>query len=72
LNVALERDYSNYYARYQVKSNLLTAERKLITRENELPSTLAVDYSGFREKVLADAERGITVQLAKWGGEAPK
>jgi len=71
-NVVLERDYSSYYANYQVNGSLLTAERELVTRKNELSPTLAEDYGAFRQKVLADTEFDMTIQVARWNSATQK
>ena len=61
----LERDYGVYRARCKLEGDLLTVERKLVMRKDELPSALTEDYSAFRQKVLADSERYLRVGTSR-------
>jgi tetratricopeptide (TPR) repeat protein len=61
LPFAMKRDYANYQASYKVDANIFTAERKLVTSMNELPSVRASDYIAFRRAVLSDAEQHVSI-----------
>jgi hypothetical protein len=50
----LTRPYATYNASYKIDKDILLAERRLVTRADELPAAVAEDYSDFRKRVLAD------------------
>lgn len=60
--VALNRDYASYGSSYDLKNNVLTAERKLTVRQGELPPARADDYRAFRQTVLADDAQFLTIE----------
>lgn len=61
LPFSMKRDYGRYEASYKADANVFTAERKLITSMNELPSARATDYLAFRRAVLADTEQHLSI-----------
>jgi Flp pilus assembly protein TadD len=60
--VNIERDYGVYQSTYKVDGNTFIAERRLLTRVDELPPARANDYRAFRRSVLADAAQLLTVE----------
>jgi tetratricopeptide (TPR) repeat protein len=60
--VKVERDYAIYESSYKIEGNTFIAERKMITRMDELPPVRADDYRAFRRSVLADAAQVLTVE----------
>jgi tetratricopeptide (TPR) repeat protein len=62
--VAVNRDYASYQSAYDLNNNMLTAERKLIVRQGELPPSRADDYRAFRQTVLADDAQFVTIESA--------
>lgn len=64
LPFSMKRDYGHYEANYKADANVFTAERKLITSMNELPSARATDYLAFRRAVLADADQHLSIDTS--------
>ena len=67
LPFAMKRDYGQYQATYKVEGNIFTAERKLNTTMNELPSARATDYIAFRRAVMADSEQHLSIDSTAAG-----
>ena len=67
LSFTLKRDYGHYEATYKVEGNVFTAERKLSTSVDELPSARASDYLAFRRAVLSDAEQHLSIDSSAAG-----
>jgi len=60
--VAINSSYAAYDAKYRLDGNALIAERKLFIHRDKLPAAIAENYDAFREKVLADEAKPITLQ----------
>jgi Domain of Unknown Function with PDB structure (DUF3857)/Transglutaminase-like superfamily len=60
--VILTRPYAVYKVGYRLDEGMLVAERRLVTRADALPASVAKDYSDFREEVLADEAKAIVLQ----------
>ena len=67
LPFSMKRDYGHYEASYKAEGNIFTAERTLVTTQNELPSARASDYLAFRRAVLADAEQHLSIDSTAAG-----
>lgn len=67
LPFSMKRDYGQYQAIYKVEGNVFTAERKLITSMDELPSARATDYIAFRRAVLADSTQHLSIDSSAAG-----
>jgi tetratricopeptide (TPR) repeat protein/transglutaminase-like putative cysteine protease len=67
LPFSMKRDYGHYQASYKAEGNVFTAERTLVTTQNQLPSSRASDYIAFRRAVLADAEQHLAVDSSAAG-----
>jgi tetratricopeptide (TPR) repeat protein len=67
LPFSMKRDYANYQATYKVEGNVFTAERKLVTSVDELPSARASDYLAFRRAVMADATQHLSIDSSAAG-----
>ena len=63
----MKRDYGHYEASYKADANTFTADRKLVTTLNELPSARASDYTSFRRAVMADAEQHLSIDSTAAG-----
>src|SRR4029077_14512957 len=60
--VHVERDYGSYHSSYKLEGDLLTAERTLKTRVEELPVPRVNDYRAFRRSVLTDVAQFVTIE----------
>lgn len=58
----VERDYAAYKSTYKWEGRVLTSERTLTLRQNELPPSRADDYRAFRRAVLADNAQQVTIE----------
>ncbi|PYV73648.1 MAG: hypothetical protein DMG96_22365 [Acidobacteria bacterium] len=67
LPFTMKRDYGHYEASYKADANTFTADRKLVTTLNELPSARASDYTSFRRAVMADAEQHLSIDSTAAG-----
>ncbi|HZR65202.1 MAG TPA: DUF3857 domain-containing protein [Terriglobales bacterium] len=67
LPFTMKRDYAQYNATYKVEGTVFTAERKLVTTVNELPSARASDYLAFRRAVMADATQHLSIDSTAAG-----
>jgi tetratricopeptide (TPR) repeat protein len=64
LHIRISRDYSEYTATYSVAKNVLTAERHLILRVNELPYARKSELESLRSVLLQDARQNLTCVIA--------
>ena len=64
LPIRIARDYSEYSATYSVAKNVLTAERHLILRVNELPFSRKSDLESLRSVLLQDARQNLTCVIS--------
>ncbi len=62
LPVSVKRDYGSYEASYKLEGTVLTADRKLIISEAELPSSRVQDYLAFRRSVTEDLAQRIAFE----------
>jgi Domain of Unknown Function with PDB structure (DUF3857)/Transglutaminase-like superfamily len=60
----LKRNFAEYESAYNLEGNSVTAERKLLIREEEIPSRADKEYSVFQRRVIADLAEGIKVRVA--------
>ncbi len=67
LPFTMKRDYAQYEATYKVEGNVFTAERKLVTSINELPSSRVSDYLAFRRAVMTDATQRLSIDSTAAG-----
>ena len=71
LPFSLKRDYAEYQASYNLDGNVFTAERKLVVRERELPSSRARDYLAFRRAVFSDQAQQVLIESTVAGTPTP-
>jgi tetratricopeptide (TPR) repeat protein len=64
---SMKRDYAEYQASYKIEGSTFTAERKLVTRERELPGDRASDYLAFRRALSADMQQHLSVDSTAAG-----
>ncbi|HEY7353050.1 MAG TPA: DUF3857 domain-containing protein [Terriglobales bacterium] len=67
LPFSMKRDYANYQASYKVEGTAFTAERKLVTSVDELPSSRVSDYLAFRRAVMTDATQHLSIDSSAAG-----
>ena len=67
---SMKRDYAEYQASYKMEGSTFTAERKLATRELELPADRASDYLAFRRALSADMQQHLSVDSTAAGTPA--
>ncbi len=71
LAFSLKRDYAEYDATYNLKSDVFTAGRTLTLHQDDLPVARAGDYESFRRAVGADLSQQLAVENASAGGFVP-
>jgi Flp pilus assembly protein TadD len=72
--VSVSRDYADYRATYAATGTTVTAERRLVIRQNELPNTRREDYIAFLNVLKGDARQLLSVESgvpAATGTSAP-
>jgi hypothetical protein len=62
--LTLTREYALYQAAYNFQGDLLSAERKLVTIDKELPMAASNDYDNFRQQVLSDLNGKLKIRIA--------
>jgi Flp pilus assembly protein TadD len=62
LPFSVKRDYGSFDVTYKMESNVLTAERKLIISQAELPPSRVQDYLAFRRSVVEDLGQQISLE----------
>jgi tetratricopeptide (TPR) repeat protein/transglutaminase-like putative cysteine protease len=71
LPFSLKRDYGEYQATYKLDGNVLTAERRLQMRDNEVPAGRSGDYLAFRRALVADEAQQVQVENTSPGQPSP-
>ena len=64
LPVALKRDYAEYTSRYALDGDLLSAERVLTVKVEELPAERQNDLEAFQRTVATDLDQAVVVKNA--------
>jgi len=59
--VSVSRDYGDYRATYAAAGTTLTAERRLVTRQSELPASRREDYIAFMNVLKGDARQRLSI-----------
>lgn len=68
--VKMTRDYGEYSSSYTLAKNVLTAERRMVVKVNELPASRRADYDSFRNVSSSNQQQILTCSVTKASGTA--
>jgi tetratricopeptide (TPR) repeat protein len=67
----IRKDFADYFATYAIDSTVLRAERRLVFRMHEIPSSRAQEYELFRKSVNEDSSTLFSLSSARSFTERP-
>ncbi len=71
VSFSVKRDYAEYQASYQLNGHVLTADRKMVLRERELPQSRAGDYRSFEQSLTADVAQTVGLESTAMASGPP-
>jgi tetratricopeptide (TPR) repeat protein len=66
--VEVKRDYAEYASKYALQEGLLTVDRTLNVKVEDLPASRANDLEAFRRAVTTDERQMVAMQVGAGGG----